>query len=273
MLNSRNKFVLVSLLTLSMTVFTACSASSPEEVSPKEDTESASTEYETTSGKDASVNENSEEQTPDTENTMEETETDSPSSDSSDDSSQGSAVDSEQPSKEEVNMLLQQLKPDKKVVKTFENKDFSMTETIVDFNDTHVQRVLKVGDMETVQILEWDEEVIRVVYEESNSKNANESKLDDFSPNKEMQAMADIKKKGQGDTSRWEIISENETVKVPYKTFENVVIVQNTVQNGNAKTIHKVYFAPQIGMIKEVYEETGDNGYTVESVLKKAESL
>jgi hypothetical protein len=263
MLNSLKKYFIVSLLTLSMTVFTACSASSPDEVSTKEDPVNTSGEKETNSTEDTSEKESDE----GTGSKGEE------SSGSSDLSPEESDDDKESVEKEETNMLLLQLKPDQKVVKTFENKDFSMTEKIVDFNDTHVQRVLKVGDMETMQILKWDEEVIQVVYEENNSNKASESKLDDFTPNKEMQAMADVDRKGKGDTSRWEIISENETVEVPYKTYKNVVVVQNTEQNGNAKTIHKIYFAPQIGMIKEVYEETGDKGYTVESVLKKAESL
>ncbi|RBP02764.1 hypothetical protein [Rossellomorea aquimaris] len=264
MFNSRKNFFLVSLLILSMTVFTACNASSPSEKITKEEPDTTKVESET-SNEDTSQTEESDNSAVEEEVEVEETQ--EPSEDSS------SEEDNETAEKEEVNLLLQQLKPDKNVVKTFENKDFSLTETVVDHNETHVQRVFKVGEMVTLQILKWDQDAIQVVYEESNPKNVKESILDNFSPNKEALPLADIKRKGKGDTTRWEIISEDETVEVPYDTYENVVAVRSTVKSGNVNTINTMYYAPGIGMIKEVYEETGDNGYKIESVLKKVEAL
>lgn len=267
MFNSRKNAFLASLLILSMTVFTACSASSPSEKAAKEEPENTSIENDMPSEEDASVNEGTEEspaeQEESSEGTEENADVEEPATGDSEDSKE----------KEEVNLLIQQLKPEKNMIKTFENKDFSLTETIVDHNDTHVQRVFKVGEMVTLQILKWDQDAIQVVYEESNPKDPKKSKLSDFSPNKEMQPMADINREGEGDTPQWEIISEDETLEVPYDTFENVVVVRNTVKAGNKNTINTIYYAPGIGMIKEVYEETGDNGKKIESVLKKVETL
>ncbi|WP_374055161.1 hypothetical protein [Rossellomorea sp. FM04394] len=267
MLNSRKNIFLISLLILSMTVFTACNASSPSEKTTKEEPETTESE---TSNEDTSVNEETDTTTVQEE--VDEVEAEEPSEGSEEETSEEDNETSEK-EKEEVNMLLQQLKPEKNMVKTFENKDFSLTETVVDHNETHVQRVFKVGEMVTLQILKWDQDSIQVVYEESNPKNVKESILDNFTPDKEAQPLADIKRKGKGDTTRWEIISEDETVEVPYDTYEHVVAVRSTVKNGNVNTINTMYYAPGIGMIKEVYEETGDNGYKIESVLKKVEAL
>ncbi|MFC7785989.1 hypothetical protein ACFQWC_15955 [Rossellomorea sp. GCM10028870] len=268
-MNSRKNIFLVSLLILSMTVFTACNASSPSEKTTKEEPDTAESE---TSNEDTSVNEES-----DNQEEVEEVEAEEPSEGSEEVTSEEDTSEENnettEKEKEEVNLLLQQLKPEKNMVKTFENKDFSLTETVVDHNETHVQRVFKVGEMVTLQILKWDQDAIQVVYEESNPKNVKESILDSFSPDKEAKPLADIKHKGKGDTTRWEIISEDETVEVPYDTYENVVAVRSTVKNGKVNTINTMYYAPGIGMIKEVYEETGDNGYKIESVLTKVEEL
>ncbi|PFG04429.1 hypothetical protein [Bacillus sp. es.034] len=270
MSNSRKNIFLTSLLILCMTVFSACSASSPSEKADKKEPENTSVEKETSSEEDASVNEETAEapaeQEEDSEAEEENTDSEEPAAEDDQDSSS-------EKEKEEVNLLLQQLKPEKNMIKTFENKDFSLTETIVDHNDTHVQRVFKVGEMVTLQILKWNQDAIQVVYEESSPKDPKESKLSNFKPNKEMQPMADISRKGKGDTPQWEIISENETLEVPYDTFEHVVVVRNTVKAGNKNTINTLYYAPGIGMIKEVYEETGENGKKIESVLKKVEAL
>ncbi|UXH43243.1 hypothetical protein N5C46_16310 [Rossellomorea vietnamensis] len=269
MSNSRKNIFLTYLLILSMTVFSACSASSPSEKAEKKEPENTSVEKETPSEEDAALNEGTVEAPADQEESSEEAEEENT------DSEEPAAEEDQDSSseKEEVNLLLQQLKPEKNMIKTFENKDFSLTETIVDHNDTHVQRVFKVGEMVTLQILKWDQDAIQVVYEESSPKDPKESKLSNFKPNKEMQPMADISRKGKGDTPQWEIISENETLEVPYDTFEHVVIVRNTVKAGNKETINTIYYAPGIGMIKEVYEDTGKNGKKIESVLKKVEEL
>lgn len=269
MSNSRKNIFLMSLLILSMTVFSACSASSPSEKAEKKEPENTSVEKETPSEEDAAVNEGTVEAPADQEESSEEAEEEN--NDSEEPTEEGDQDSSSE--KEEVNLLLQQLKPEKNMIKTFENKDFSLTETIVDHNDTHVQRVFKVGEMVTLQILKWDQDAIQVVYEESSPKDPKESKLSNFKPNKEMQPMADISRKGKGDTPQWEIISENETLEVPYDTFEHVVVVRNTVKAGNKETINTIYYAPGIGMIKEVYEDTGKNGKRIESVLKKVEEL
>ncbi|WP_409252037.1 hypothetical protein V1502_18390 [Bacillus sp. SCS-153A] len=183
---------------------------------------------------------------------------------------------SEEESTEETEIntsLIDALKPNKPVKKTFiQNDEFTLTETIVDMNDEYLQRVFQLGDMVTLQVLKWDNEVIQVVYEQSNPDSPEESILDDFAPNKEEQPMADSNR-SLGDPSGWKLVSDNETVTVPYKTFEGVYSVRSKISEGNTNTIHTVYFAPGIGMIKEVFEETGDDGYTVESVLENVESL
>jgi PBP1b-binding outer membrane lipoprotein LpoB len=214
-----------------------------------------------------------EEETTNVENEENEESSDEPSEPS--EPSEDSNSEVEEPAEEETESVLQVLKPNQKVKKTFNQNDgeFTLTETIVDMNDQYIQRVLTIGDMVTLQVLEWNDEKVQLVYEESNPSQPGESILADFTPNKESKPLVDPSKKGKGDSKTWEIISENETVKVPYQTFENVYAVKSTVAEGSRSTIHTIYYAPGIGMIKEVFEETGEGGYTVESVLEEVESL
>ncbi|MCA1060797.1 hypothetical protein LCL96_17930 [Rossellomorea aquimaris] len=178
--------------------------------------------------------------------------------------------DENEPSDNEENSALTGLKPSKKVEKTFnQNDEFTLTETIVDMNETYVQRVLTLGDMVTLQVLKWNKEQMQVVYEESNPSEPDKSILDNFTPNKEEQPLVDLSKRGEGDSPVWEIISDNKTVEVPYATYNNVFEVRSTVKEGNGSSIHTIYYAPGIGMIKEIFEETGDDGYIAESVLEK----
>ncbi|WP_335870572.1 hypothetical protein [Bacillus sp. 2205SS5-2] len=166
------------------------------------------------------------------------------------------------------------LKPTENIIKTFnQNDEYTLTESIVDMNDTYIQRVFEIGDMVTLQVLKWNEDIIQVVYEESDPESPRESILHDFTSNKEMHPIVDITHKGTGDSPIWEIVSEDETIEVPYQKFQGVYKVKSTVSAGSGQAVNTIYFAPGIGMIKEVFEETGEDGYIIESVLEEVESL
>jgi hypothetical protein len=70
----------------------------------------------------------------------------------------------------------------------------------------------------------------------------------------------------------WKVINQNESVQTPYQTFTNVYVIQKiTNEVEGAETIYTNYIAPGIGLIKETFEVTGDQGYSAESMLQKIE--
>jgi hypothetical protein len=256
--NPKKKIILLLTISFGLFFLTACSSDSQEETdeNAEETTQQENTEQPEDKGSQ-----------PEDESAQEEEDTVDESGSNQEDKKPDTDHDTNAES------VISGLKPDTKVKKVFnQNDEFTLTETIVDMNDEYLQRVFQIGDMVTLQVLKWDNEVIQVVYEQSNPEKPEQSILDEFSHNKEMQPMADINR-AEDEPSEWKLVSKEETVTVPYKTFEGVYSVRSKISEGNANTIHTIYFAPGIGMIKEIFEETGDDGYTVESVLEEVKPL
>lgn len=160
-------------------------------------------------------------------------------------------------------------RPEAGVTKTFtQNNEYQISYEIVAVNETHLQRLIKFGDMTELQILEWKPKQIAVVYTDKNPEDTS-NQLDSFKSNNPAKTLIDLNKTGSGDGSDWEVIKQGEAVTVPAGTFEDVYVVKKTTiaeTTGN-KTIYQAYFAPEIGLIKDTREVTGDNGYQTTTVL------
>lgn len=62
------------------------------------------------------------------------------------------------------------------------------------------------------------------------------------------------------------IVDINETVVTPYKTFQDVIVVEEAIENEN--TVYKQYYSPLIGLIKgELISETEEGPFIVTSSL------
>ncbi len=221
------------------------------------------------SSKDTSQDESKEDQT--SENASS---TDEDSKDQSSEDKQADQTDQSKDSeatKEDVNKGFNQYRPNEGLKKTFiQDEEYELTYDIVAVNNTHVQRIVKFGDIITLQILKWTSEGASIVYQEQNPKDTS-SQLTTYDPYEPPVKIVDVNKKGEGSSEQWEVIHTNEMVKVPYDTFNHVYVVRQTLtsESSGSKTVITDYYAKGLGMIKETREVKGDNGYTSISVLDR----
>jgi hypothetical protein len=140
------------------------------------------------------------------------------------------------------------------------------TEKIVAENDTYVQRVIYLGNSPTVQVLKWTKDEISIVYENRDLANPEKNLLEQVTEDKNPEVLLSI----NNTTAIWKVIDEHATVSVPYGEYKNVYILSKTTNEVEGEeTIYTYYLAPKIGLIKEEFELTGEQGYKAESELKE----
>ncbi|NYE03619.1 hypothetical protein F4694_000338 [Bacillus niacini] len=164
-------------------------------------------------------------------------------------------------------------RPKMGVKKTFidhENVE-SLTEEVVFENGDYIQSIVTIGQSPSVMIYKWNKDEISIIETIKNPDNPNNNYLDGFKEVNKQEIMISLADSLKAD---WKVISQNETVQTPYQTFSNVYVIQKTTNEvEGAETIYTNYFAPGIGLIKESFELTGDQGYKAESLLQKIEEL
>ncbi|WP_281658685.1 hypothetical protein [Halobacillus sp. Cin3] len=146
------------------------------------------------------------------------------------------------------------------MTKTFtQNEDYKVKHEVVDVNDRFVQQIVTFGDMVTLQILEFTEGRIAVVYQESNPEDTS-SQLESFEAHETIDVLVDA----TGGSANFQILDEAQTTATPYGEFDNVFVVQRT---SDSKVTSMYHYAPDYGLIREKVEDKGDNGYTMTSEL------
>ncbi|MDO6657219.1 hypothetical protein [Anaerobacillus sp. 1_MG-2023] len=162
-------------------------------------------------------------------------------------SGEGSGEVNEQ--KEDQNLDLSSYRPDTGVTKTFTSQKKPMfTEYIVDQNEEYLQRVITLGDMKTAQVIKWTEDRAAIV-EQRDSSNK-ESMLDEFEAVEEVETIL-LQPHNEEEIE----ITLLDTVEVPYGEFDHVLKVSG---NQGDEVEITTYYAEGVGMIKQVYEMTGD---------------
>ena len=139
------------------------------------------------------------------------------------------------------------------------------TEKIIAVNDQYVQRVIELGNAVTVQVLKWTEDEITIVYESFESANPTENILDTFTPSEKIQPI--VNAKGNNDIK---VLDTKASIEIPHGMYNQVLVVKKaTHEVENAETFLTYYFAPGVGIIKESYELTGEQGYQTGSELQE----
>jgi hypothetical protein len=139
------------------------------------------------------------------------------------------------------------------------------TEKIIAVNEQYVQRVLELGNAVTVQVLKWTADEITVVYESFESPDPSKNILDTFTPSEKIQPI--VSTAGNKDI---EIVDTKASLKVPQGEYDQVLIVKKaTHEVADADSYLTYYLAPGVGIIKEVYEVTGEQGYKAGSELQE----
>jgi hypothetical protein len=229
------RYLIVSLILI--VSLTGCSAA------PKEsDSQSKVTEDTTQSSAESNVNHNDSE-------TM--------------DSKKSNVKNSEEEPKEKIG--LKKYRPEVGVEKNFYEGDYLVfTEKTIAENEEFIQRVIYIGDTPTVQVIKWTADEITIVFESTDIEDPTLNILNDFenSTNAESETLI-------GENSVWKVLDTKAKVEVPYGTYNDVYVISKTTNEvEGADTIYTYYLAPGMGLIKESFEVTGDQGYSAESVLK-----
>ncbi|UOQ45698.1 hypothetical protein MUN89_07140 [Halobacillus salinarum] len=225
----------------------------------KTDKQSADKQDDNQTGDSDSSNDNSSE------------DSDESSSDQSSDNQNSDDKSGDSEKKVDLNEGFNQYRPKQGMTKTFiQDEEYELIHEIVAANDTHIQRVVKFGDIVTLQILKWTSEGASIVYQEQNPEDTS-SQLDSYETYEPPMTLVDLNEKGKGNGEKWQIVKANAKVKVPYGTFDDVYVVQQTLtgEGSGNKTVITNYYAKDLGLIKETREVKGDNGYTSLSELER----
>lgn len=136
---------------------------------------------------------------------------------------------------------------------------------IVAENEEFVQIIVSLSGASTTQIYRWTDNEITLIHEAAGRQSP--ELIEAFVPMEFPEILFHFN--GQAE---WKMIEENQTITVPNGTFTNVIAIQKvTDEVARADTIYTRYFAPGMGLIKETYEVTGENGYKDEANLDKVE--
>ncbi|KIL43012.1 hypothetical protein [Jeotgalibacillus campisalis] len=155
-------------------------------------------------------------------------------------------------------------------VKTFSQDEFTITHEVIDQNKEFVQEEVKFGDVVSHTIYQWNEDGFSVVYTEENPKNQ-ESLIEEFEPVESPKEEMTLAASANSEKEEWNVVSTTDEVTVPYGSFSDVVQIQMTVssETSGRQTETTRFFAPEVGLIKEVIEVEGENGYTVSTELEE----
>lgn len=145
----------------------------------------------------------------------------------------------------------------------------SLTEEVVFENGDYVQSIITIGQSASVVIYKWTENEISIVETIKNPDDPDKNYLEGINEETKQEVMIS---KTDSLEANWKVISQNETVRTPYQSFTNVYVIQKiTNEVEGADTIYTNYIAPGVGLIKETFEVTGEQGYSAESLLQKIE--
>jgi hypothetical protein len=165
---------------------------------------------------------------------------------------------------------LKKYRPKVGIKKVFVDQDNfeSLTEEVVFENDDYVQSITTIGQSVSVIVYKWTDKEISIVKTVQNP-DPHKNYLDNLEADPDAEMMI-TKEDASG--AKWKMISSNETVQTPYQIFTNVYVIQKTTNEvEGADTIYTHYLAPGVGLVKELFEVTGEQGYSAESVLKAVE--
>ncbi|TDL32609.1 hypothetical protein E2R51_07950 [Jeotgalibacillus sp. S-D1] len=170
---------------------------------------------------------------------------------------------------EEIN--LNDYRPATDKIRTYVQDEFQITYEVVDQNDQYVQESVKFGDVSSQHVYQWGKEGFSIVYSEENPQNES-SIIEDFKPAESPKEAVSIKSQGTGESDKWDMTVLEEELSVPYDTFrDDVIMMKKTVtsETSGQKTSTIRYYARDVGLVKEVIEVDGENGYTITTELEE----
>ncbi|MEH7504233.1 hypothetical protein V7152_19835 [Neobacillus drentensis] len=156
----------------------------------------------------------------------------------------------------------------KKVYVDQENVE-SLAEEVAYENDRYIQTIVRIGQSTSVVIYKWTSDEISIVSEVESPADPYKNYLTGIKEKSDREIL--LSSNASAKVS-WKVIGKNETVQTPFKSFNHVIAIEKTSNEvEGADTIYTYYLAPGAGIIKQLYQVTGDQGYTGVSLLQKLE--
>lgn len=158
-------------------------------------------------------------------------------------------------------------RPDVGTKRTFtENGTEMFSEEIIAENDEYIQILVSIGGSETTEIYKWTDDEITLVLQSNEIENPTENILETFQRNEHQDKIIGL-------DANWNVVDSNLNLTVPSGTYNSVIAVEKVTEEVvGEKTTYKRYYAPGSGLIKEIVEVTGENGYKGESSLENIKS-
>lgn len=137
------------------------------------------------------------------------------------------------------------------------------SEEIIAENEDFIQILVSIGGSTTTEVYKWTSDELRLVLQTNEISEPRKSILNDFEEGEKQDIII-------GENSNWKLIDKNLELTIPSGMYKNVVSVEKiTEEVVGEETIYTRFYAPKMGLIKEIVEVTGENGYKGESSLDK----
>lgn len=145
---------------------------------------------------------------------------------------------------------LQAYIPASGLVKNFEVDSFELTRTVLEVKDNKVLEEIAFGDVKTIQITEWTENDMKMLFNTGEMEGITDISIDGLVPTSEPIVMIDEANSAEGE---WILVSKEETLELPAGTFENVVVIEQILKSESSDQVTTLthYYAPQLGLVKE----------------------
>ncbi|WP_422123970.1 hypothetical protein DHX103_03935 [Planococcus sp. X10-3] len=136
------------------------------------------------------------------------------------------------------------------LVKNFEVDSFELTRTVLEVKDNKVLEEITFGDVKTIQISEWTESGMKMLYNTGETEGITDISIDGIEPTSEPIVMIDEANSTEGE---WLVVSKEETLELPAGTFENVTVIEQVLKSESSDQVTTLtqYFAPELGFVKE----------------------
>src|SRR5690606_31329681 len=120
------------------------------------------------------------------------------------------------------------------LVKNFEVDSFELTRTVLEVKDNKVLEEVTFGDVKTIQISEWTETGMQMLFNSGEMGGVKDISVDGLVPTSEPVVMIDEANSAEG---AWTIVSKDETLETAAGTFENVIVIEQILKSESSDQV------------------------------------
>lgn len=161
--------------------------------------------------------------------------------------------------------------PKRPIKKVFLLQDFEIVRQVLSVKGNRLQESITFGDVVTMQISEWSPNKMTMLF--NNAEGVADVTLNNFEATAAPEVYIDLLNDHETPQA-WKVVGENLTLTMPAGTYENVLVVEQSIvsETSNQETITRYYFGKGLGVIKEeMITISGENKTTDVLELNRVE--